>query len=255
MQTTLKPQSLFNQLIDLTLIQLSNWRWSWRSMVIVGTLAPVISTAALGLFARASGERTLGYILTGNLVLALMFGTLDKVASNFAFMRFRGMLGYFATLPIHGYSLVAATVVAFFLLSLPTMAVTLVFGVLYLGLNTSISPALLVVLPLAALPLAGVGALIGARARSPEEAGSLSLLLSILLVGFGPVIVPPERLPPVLVLFGFLNPATYAASALRQALLGPLTPRILLDLALLLVLALAVLWLVGRVMDWRRVGA
>jgi ABC-2 type transport system permease protein len=254
MQTTLKPQSLPSQLLDLTLIQLSNWRWSWRSMVIVGTLAPLVSTAALGLFARSSGERTLGYILTGNLVLALMFGTLDKVASNFSYMRFRGMLGYFATLPIHGYSLVAATVIAFFLLSLPSVAATLIFGVLYLDLSVSISPVLLVVLPLAALPLAGVGALIGARARSPEEAGSLSLLLSLLLVGVGPVIVPPERLPPVLVTLGCINPATYAASALRQALLGPLTARILLDLAVLLGLALGVLWLVGRVMDWRRMG-
>jgi ABC-2 type transport system permease protein len=254
MRTALKPPSLLNQLLDLTLIQLSNWRWSWRSALIVGTITPMISILALGMFARSPGERTLGYILTGNLVLALMFGTLDKVASNFAFMRFRGMLGYFATLPIHGYSLVAATVMAFFLLALPSVAVTLVFGVLYLDLSVSISPLLLIVLPLAALPLAGVGALIGSRARSPEEAGPLSLLFSLLLMGLGPVIVPPERLPPILVKLGYLNPAVYAASALRQTLLGPMTARFLLDLMVLLLFSLVVLWLVGRVMEWRCMG-
>lgn len=251
MQTPLKAPSIYNQFVDLTLIQLSNWRWSWRGMLITSTLAPALSTLALGFFARDAGPRALGYILAGNLVLALMFGVLDKVASNFAFMRARGMLGYFATLPLHGYTLILATVMAFFLLSLPSVVITLLFGAFYLDLPFHVKPVLLLILPLIAASLAGLGALIGTAVKTPEEAGSLSLFISLVLMGLGPVLAPPERLPDLLVFLGWFSPATYAASALRQALLGPLTARLWLDLGVLLLLALLLLWLVGRVMNWR----
>ena len=252
MPAKIRPQPTLVQLFDLTLIQLSNWRWSWRSMLLTGVAAPMMSILALGVFARNSGEETLGYILTGNLVLALMFGTLDKVSSNFAYMRFGGMLTYFASLPIYSASLILATILAFFLLSLPAVGVTMLVGVLYLGVNVKIHWTLLVVLPLAAASMAGLGALIGARARSPEEAGSISLLLTLILAGLGPVLIPPDRLPAFMNILGYFSPATYAASALRQTLLGPLSARLLVDLGVLLVVAVLVLWLVGRTIHWRR---
>jgi ABC-2 type transport system permease protein len=84
-----------------------------------------------------------------------------------------------------------------------------------------------------ALPLSGIGALIGSYARSPEEAGSLTLLLTIVLLCIGPVVVPPARLPGFMLILGRFSPATYASSALRQALLGPVTGELLVDLAVL----------------------
>jgi len=221
-------------------------------MVIAGTVVPLLSTVALGLFARDSGSYALGYVLTGNLVLALMFGTLDKVASNFAFMRARGMLDYFAALPIRSAALVLATVLAFFLLSIPSVLVTLLFGAWYLGIEITYRPLLLVVLPLAAFSLAGIGAWIGVTVRTPEEAGSLSTLLTLCLLGIGPVLVPSERLPNFLVTLGWFSPATYAASALRQVLLGEPGWRLLLDMAILVLLTVVVLWGVGARMEWQR---
>ncbi len=100
--------------------------------------------------------------------------------------------------------------------------------------------------------MAGIGALIGSIARTPQEAGSLSLLLTLVMLGLGPVLIPPSRLPDVMLVLGRFSPATYAASALRQALLGPLTGQIFLDLAALTGVAAVVLWLVGRKMDWRQ---
>jgi ABC-2 type transport system permease protein len=100
--------------------------------------------------------------------------------------------------------------------------------------------------------MAGFGALIGSVARTPQEAGSLSLLITMIMLGLGPVLIPPARLPDVVLVLGRFSPATYAASALRQALLGPLTERIFLDLAVLVGVTVIVLWLVGRKMDWRQ---
>jgi ABC-2 type transport system permease protein len=45
----------------------------------------------------------------------------------------------------------------------------------------------------------------------------------------GPVIIPPDRLPEFIIARGRLSPATYAASALRQVLLGPVTWRLAMD--------------------------
>jgi ABC-2 type transport system permease protein len=252
MQTAHKPQPWITQLIDLVQIQLSNWRWSWRSILITSVMTPMLSIIALGIFARQESNQTLGYILTGNLVLALVFGTLSKVANNFAFIRARGMLHYFATLPIHSASLVLATVLAFFLLALPSVLATLLFGAWYLGLSLRISAWILIVLPLAASSLSGLGALIGTRARDPEESNAISLLVALVLVGLGPVLVPPERLPGFVLWLGYASPATYAASALRQTLLGGVQSRLFLDLAVLTAFSLLTLWWVGRTMSWRQ---
>lgn len=252
MPITRKPLALPAQLLDLTLIQLSNWRWSWRSMIIVGAAAPMLSIAALGFFARDSGTYTLGYILTGNLTLALMFENIGKVSSNFAFMRQVGTLNYFASLPIHRYALIVATVLAFLLLSLPAALVTLIFGAWYLHIPLAIHPLIVLAVPMIAIPLAGVGALIGSLSPTPEAAGSMNLLVTMLLVGLGPVVVPPEELPALMLWLGKLSPATYAASALRQVILGPLSGQLALDFAALAATSLIVFWLVEKKMDWRQ---
>jgi ABC-2 type transport system permease protein len=247
-----RQPSLLTQLVDLFLIELTNWRWSWRSMLITATVAPLLSTLALGVFGRDSGQETLVYILTGNVVLALMFGNLNNVEGHFGYMRFNGILDYFATLPIQKHVLILAVLLSFFLLSLPSLAITVLLGSLLLGVPVTFSPVLLIVVPLCAIPMAGIGALIGASTRTQHEAGSLSLIVTMVMTGLGPVVIPPNRLPKVTLFLGRFSPATYAASALRQALLGPLTGQIVLDLAFLAGFTVIVFWLVGRKMDWRQ---
>ncbi len=247
-----KRPSLATQLFDLILIQLSNFRWSWRRMIISGMAAPLLSLLALGVFARDAGPEALAYVFTGNIVLALMFENLGKVSGNFAFMKAMGTLDYFATLPIHRYTVVLASLFSFLLLSLPSSLVMLLVGAWYL--HISLSPHLLValVVPLTAVSLAALGAFIGVVSRTPEEAGPIATLLIMLFTALGPVVIPPERLPGFMVWIGHFSPATYAASALRQTLLGPLTIRLALDLFVLALLALVTGWIVSRKMDWRQ---
>lgn len=248
---TRREHALPVQLLDLVLIQLSNWRWSWRRMVITGMIAPLCSLLALGLFARDAGPEALVYVLTGNVVLALMFENLGKVSSNFAFMKAMGTLNYFATLPIRRYLLVLATLIAFFLMSLPALLLTVTAGWRLLGISLALHGLLLLVVPLTALPLAALGALLGLHARTPEEAGSTTTLLIFVLTALGPVVIPPERLPGWLVSLGWLSPATYAASALRQTLVGPVTARLGVDLVVLSVLTGVFGWLASRHMARR----
>lgn len=249
--TRTRPAAL-TQIVDLFLIELSSYRWAWRSMVITGILGPVFFIVALGFFAQSQGPTALGFILTGNLIMSLMFEIFNRVATHFGFIRFAGMLDYFATLPIQRANLLLAIVLAFLVLALPALTVTLVFGASFLQIPLHIHPLFLLAVPMIALPMSGLGAFIGVSVPNPEQTGSISTLLTLVMLGLGPVLIPAEQLPPVLLTFGWLSPATYAASALRQTLLGPVTGRILLDFAALLAFSLLSLWLVSHKMDWRQ---
>lgn len=248
-----RAQPFHIQLFNLTLIQLANWRWSWRGSLLTGIIAPLLSTAALGAFVGRDDPAALAYILTGNMVMSLLFGNLDRVAGHFAYMRIVGRLEFFATLPVYRAALILATVCAFLVLSLPAVLVTLAAGALLLDVTPAPSPWLLVVLPLTGVALCGVGALIGIVVRTPEEVWSLSSLLSFLLLGAGPVIIPPDRLPAIMRTVGYFSPATYAASALRQTVLDmPDRIPLAVDIGVLAAILVGSLWLVGHRMDWRQ---
>jgi ABC-2 type transport system permease protein len=245
------PPSFYVQMLDLFLMELTNWRWCWQTLVLTSLVAPILSIIALGSFAQGTGQETLTYILTGNLVMTLMFSNLNNIASRFSYIRFAGTLDYYATLPIRKQALIIAIVLSFFLLSLPSLLVILGFGVFFLKIPLIFNPIILMVIPLCVLPLAGIGALIGVNARAPEEGGSLSLLITMVMLFIGPVIIPQNRLPDIMLFFGRLSPATYAASALRQTLLGPMTGQVAVDIVALLGFSLLTFWLVGFKLDWR----
>lgn len=246
MQSNRKPLPLPLQLFDLLCMELSNWRWSWQVMVLTATISPVLSIIALGSFAPEDDPESLHTILSGSLVMSLMFGNLGNVSSRFAYMRFSGALDYYATLPIHKSLLIIAVVLAFFVLSLPSLLVTIGFGAWFLHLSLMLHPLVLVVIPLSVLPLAGIGAAIGANAPTPEVGGGLTLLVTMLALFIGPVLLPANRLPEMVQFIGHFSPATYAASALKQTLLEPIAPRFLVDVVALTGFSALTFWLVSR---------
>ncbi|MEM8859077.1 MAG: ABC transporter permease [Chloroflexota bacterium] len=246
-----KAQPFLIQVYNLFLIELTNWRWSWRSMLVVGTIAPLLSMIGLAVFARDSGEQALQYVWSGNIVLALMFGLQNNVAGHFVFMRTEGILNYFATMPIKKSALVIAVIAAFFVLNIPAVIVTILLGAWLLDLSISLSPILLIAIPLCALPMAGIGAFVGSRARNPQESGAVNLIIMFTMLALGPVLFPPDRLPPVMLALGQFSPATYAASALRQSLLDQATTQIWLDLGILVITSIVIILIVGRFLDWR----
>jgi ABC-2 type transport system permease protein len=208
--------------------------------------------AGFGAFAQDSGPEALSYVLTGNVVFTLLFGMLDTLQSRFIFMRLNGTLDYYRTLPIRRAGLIVAVVGSFLLLSLPAVVVTIVAGSWVLGISLNPHPLLLVVIPVAALPMAAIGAVIGLTSPTPEAADTIRFLVAVALLALGPVLVPPERVSEWLGWFGQLSPTVYAASALRQTLLGPVTTRLAVDLLLLGGMTFAGFWVVLQRLDWRR---
>jgi ABC-2 type transport system permease protein len=222
------------QLLDLLLMQLTHWRWAWIPTVITGTIAPVTLLVGLGRLAQGGGPESLRYLFAGAVVLGLVFENQNKVAAQFAVQRETGALPYFLSLPIRPALHTLSVILSFFLLSLPALAVLLLVGPAVLHIELDISPLFIVALPVAVLSMSAVGALIGVSARSVAQADALSLALTMTLIGLGGVLVQPALLPLPFQLLSTVNPVVYAASALRQTMLGPVGPRLVADLAVLL---------------------
>ncbi|WP_083904607.1 ABC transporter permease [Nocardiopsis kunsanensis] len=239
------------QVWDLFRIQLTNWRWSWPQMVLTGMLAPMVSISALGLFSQNSGTSASEYVLTGSVTMAILFETQNKIASNFAFMRGNGAFQYYAALPVRREALILATLAAFCILSLPAIAVTLLLGSALLNVPLTLSPLAPLCLLLALLPSTGLGAFIGSRSGTIEQASSLSLATTLLMMAAGPVAIPPELLPDALNWVGNINPAVYAADSLRHSLTTPDTRLALADMVVLAVFAGAAWGLTSKHMPWR----
>lgn len=238
------------QLRDLTAIQLKNWRWSWPQVVLLSIVTPLISIGALGTLASDDPD-ALHFIFVGNVVLSLLFQNQNIAASNFSYMKATGALTFFSTLPIVRGLIPVGTAMAFLMLSLPAMVVTVLAGSALLDISIDPSPALVIVVPLAVAPMCFFGALIGSIARTPELSSSYSLGLTMVFVSCGPVLLPEDRLPSVLVGLGWGNPATYASSALRQALLGPVDlSRLTIDVAAMALCAMLGFLAVDKWMSW-----
>lgn len=246
-----QQQSWLVQWWDLFLMELTNWRWNWRLSLIVGSLMPLFLIVLLGVFANHQEPHNLAYILTGNLVIGLLFGTMTRIINRVEFLRFGGGLDFFATLPVQRFLFVFAMIASFLVFALPGLAITLTAGALWLALPLGLHPLLLLVIPLCTIPLASVGVFLGLISRSWGEASSWGYVISLLFSIVGPVMIPPDRLPVTLIWLGYLSPATYAASALRQVVIGPVTVQILIDLTVLAEMSAFLLWLVERKMSWR----
>ncbi len=251
MELKRQQQPFLIQVWDLFLIELTNWRWTWLYNVVVGTLTPLLSMFAFSIFARDSGPEALQFIWSGNVIIALMFGLQSRLTSHFVYLRLEGMLNYFATLPIKKSALILAIIAAFFLIALPSTLATIFVGAWILGLTISPSPMLLLVVPLCAIPMAGIGALIGSRARNYNDAGATDLIVTFVMLAIGPVLVPPDIIPNFMLFLGRFSPATYAASALRAALNGVITPAFWLDLGMLALISAIIIGIVSRTIDWR----
>jgi ABC-2 type transport system permease protein len=241
------------QVRALVVIQLSNWRWSWQQMLITGMMAPLVTVVGLGLYADDNNVSEQVYVLSGAICMALLFEMQNRIAGNFSFMKNTGAFDFYAALPVRRESLVLATLTAFSMLALPAVAVTIVVGSWILGLAPVVSWMAIPGLLLCLLTPAFLGAWLGSRSSSLEEASSTSLALTIAMLVCGPVAVSAERLPQPLVVVGYLNPAAHAAAVIREVLfgIGGGAGALALHLAALTVFSvLGWVWMRLR-MDWR----
>jgi ABC-2 type transport system permease protein len=163
----------------------------------------------------------------------------------------RGVFLYYASLPISKANLLVAMMASKLLLQIPGILAALVGGSLIYGFPLNPNPVLLLIIPLSALSLSGIGAAFGLLSPSYQLTNGLSQLVLFIVMFAAPVLIPPDALPAPLQWFGWLLPPTYAADAIRRAVAGINDSRLALDLIVLGGCAVASLFGMSRGLRWR----
>jgi ABC-2 type transport system permease protein len=184
-------------------------------------------------------------VVAGSTILVVAFVALNLLSQRFGLLRSTRALDYYAALPISPAAVVLGTAAAYASFTLPGAFVTAVVGTALYGLPFA---QLWVVLPavvLAAVVLAGTGALLGLGLPRPElatVAGQLGMT-AVLFLG----IVPPSHLPDLLRAVRLAVPGTLAVDAIADAL-RPNTPwaDVVVRLAVTAAYGVVVLSLAGR---------
>jgi ABC-2 type transport system permease protein len=184
-------------------------------------------------------------IVAGSTVLVVAFVSLNLLSQRFGLLRSTRALDYYAAMPIPPAAVVLGTAAAYASFTLPGACVTAVAGTALYGLPFA---QLWVVIPavlLAALVLAGTGALLGLGLPRPElatVAGQLGMTV-VLFLG----IVPSSHLPDLLQAVRLVVPGTLAVDAIADAL-RPDTPwgDVVLRLAVTAGYGVVMLSLAGR---------
>ena len=169
-------------------------------------------------------------VVAGSSVLVVAFVALNLLAQYFGQLRAGGGLDHYATLPVPPASVVLGAAAAYASFTLPGTLVTAVFGCVLFGLPLSGLWILAAVVPLAGAALAGLGAALGLLAPRQELAtlaGQLGMSAALLLG-----VLPPERMPEVIVWARDLLPSTYGVEAFARTFAPhPDWTAVLLDLA------------------------
>lgn len=234
---------------NVFLMRLATLREFWYWQVVGWLLFPLgmvfFFRTALGGDASAAI-----YVLGGNVVMGLVFSTVQFVSSDLAWARQRNDLDFFATLPISRLQLVLAFVAVSAVSSVPAALINLQVASWLLDQPITWHPALLLLVTLSVLSMAGVGVMIGVTARNGTHANVINNLLLVLVLFLSPVFIPVQELPGLLQYTAVVLPTTYAAHGLRTALTGG--GGLLLEIAVLSAWAAASLWLAVTRLEWRR---
>ncbi|WP_223837902.1 ABC transporter permease [Streptomyces venezuelae] len=153
-------------------------------------------------------------VVAGSSVLVVAFVALNLLAQYFGQLRASGGLDHYATLPVPPASVVLGAAAAYASFTLPGTLVTAVFGCVLFGLPMGGLWILAAVVPLAGAALAGLGAALGLLAPRQELAtlaGQLGMSAALLLG-----VLPPERMPSVIVWARDLLPSTYGVEAFAR---------------------------------------
>ncbi|MFE0580924.1 MULTISPECIES: ABC transporter permease [unclassified Streptomyces] len=153
-------------------------------------------------------------VVAGSSVLVVAFVALNLLAQYFGQLRAGGGLDHYATLPVPPASVVLGAAAAYASFTLPGTLVTAVLGCLLFGLPMGGLWILAAVVPLAGAALAGLGAALGLLAPRQELAtlaGQLGMSAALLLG-----VLPPERMPAVIVWARDLLPSTYGVEAFAR---------------------------------------
>jgi ABC-2 type transport system permease protein len=201
--------------------------------------------------AGATDDAARLYFAAGAVATSLAMGPAVMLSARLGLARENREFDYWATLPVSKAGYVLALSTAHLAFSLPGVVGMLVLAVVLLGVHVSGALWALALIPLAVVALVGLGAFVGSRAPS----GIAGTLLGNLLLGaflfLSPMMTHWSAYPAVLRPVAYAIPTTYMADAFRHAMGAATDLSLTTDVAALVAVAVAGLWLTHRCLDWR----
>jgi len=234
----------------LTWTQMLNVRTGWVWYFLLSSFIPMLTLFFLFLVLGYQIKWAI-YIVTGNVVFAVVLGSLNTLAEQLGWMKQNRFFEHYAALPISKISLISALVTRCTLFSFPAMAAVLIIGKLLFKLPIVLHPVLILVFIVSGFALSGIGAFIGITSTNSNRANIATRVVFPILVFTAPVMIPLENLPLILQYTSIVLPTTYIANAFRAALSGDLGLKFWGDMLIISMYTLVSLYLVARKFDWR----
>ncbi|MFE6939049.1 ABC transporter ATP-binding protein/permease [Streptomyces chartreusis] len=227
-------------------------RTSWHVHMVFGIFMPL--TMVFGFSRIGSGltdQASLLYIASGSGVFSIAALGTTAIAQRIGAIKAEGSMMYYASLPISKVAFVTAFVAARLLLIAPGLVTSLLAVEVLYDIELTLSPTLLFVYPLTALPLAALGLVIGSLIDKIELISIVTYMLNFLLLLGAPLLIPMESLPVALRVISYVMPTSYGADAIRHSVTGDIDGTFALDVAVLAVASVASLWIADRALRWR----
>lgn len=247
--TTVPHLPWFKQFRLLLRLLITDYRSAAPFLLLIGIALPLGFLWILSQYIE-TGQQSV-WLLAGNVIMAICFGSVSFAIQRTALMKVEGELDYYGSLSISKSAFIAAVFLESIVFALPALFTSLIIGHYLLDIPWSNIVMAVPVALLAASSLTIVGSTLGSYAKNMAHFAIFSYLPYLAVIFLSPVLLPLDKLPLPLQITSYILPTGQASIAMNEVL----NNRYNLEL-FLLVVALCV-WVViaaaiaFKKLDWR----
>ena len=170
-----------------------------------------------GIFARAHPEKVRFYL--GPVIALNVMGSFWGLSAMLVTFREQGILRRFHITPVTAADMLASSILANYVLTLPTIAIELLFARIVFHVNTFGDPlSLLVLITVGTVSFASLGLVVASITNTMQETQVLNQLIWLPLIFLSGATLPMGYLPESAKTASVFLPATYLVSGLQNAL-------------------------------------
>lgn len=167
--------------------------------------------------------KTAGFYLGPVLALTVM-GSFWGLSATLVMFREQGILRRFHVAPVTAADLLASSIVANYVLTLPTVALELIFArVIFHVPNLGDPVSLFLLISVGIMSFGSLGLVVASITNTMQETQVLNQLLWLPLIFLSGAILPLAYLPRPVQRFGLFLPATYLVNGLQQTIVNSAT--------------------------------
>jgi ABC-2 type transport system permease protein len=210
---------------------------------------PVLSVSVQSV--ASDTYENMDYFLPGVIGITIMTNALYGMTSVCAEYKSRGYTKLLATTTLTKGEWLASKIITYTVFLSASVVVTYTVGVLVWGLHVTLTPLTFAILPAGALLFTSVGMMLGNMSKDAESAAAVANAIGFPMMFLSGSFFPVEMMPDALKLVAKGIPLTYLTDATRDTMLFGNNASALLNLAIVLVMGIALFVAGSRLMSWK----